>query len=234
IVIYRISFFISRKFYSFCRLFLGRITLLCSAYLDPDFISIDIFKELLPLDEEKLQEPIKKLESLSLMKLIYQDGQAGLQLHGLVQSAVKRYVDRHKEHAIDKKEVFVRLIEVLDNLFPSVTNEPSKDWETSKLLYPHVIKVLNNNDIKIDKLTKAFLYQKIGYYSDSVLHRFKESLKYHKEALKIFQKLYQGNHSDIAKSLNNIGVAYNNLGDILKRTKIFKKSFKDESSIISR
>ncbi|MFP3011794.1 MAG: NB-ARC domain-containing protein [Rickettsia sp.] len=50
-----------------------------SAYLDPDFISIDIFKELFLIDEEKLQEPIKRLEELSLMNLTYQNGQTGLQ-----------------------------------------------------------------------------------------------------------------------------------------------------------
>ncbi|ABE04715.1 Tetratricopeptide repeat-containing protein [Rickettsia bellii RML369-C] len=196
-----------------------------SACLDPDFISIDIFKELFLLDEEKLQEPIKKLEALSLMKLIYQDGQAGLQLHGLVQFAVKRYVDRHKEHAIDEQKIYISLAEALDSLFPILIDVPNEDWEASKLFYPHVIKILNVN-IEINKFIKANLYQKIGYYSDGVLHRFKESLKYHKEALKIFQKLYQGNHSDIAKSLNNIGVAYNNLGDIFKGLKYLRKALK--------
>ncbi|WP_341790980.1 hypothetical protein [Rickettsia endosymbiont of Gonocerus acuteangulatus] len=38
-----------------------------SAHLDPDFISIDIFKELFLLDEEKLQEPIKKLDKTYAM-----------------------------------------------------------------------------------------------------------------------------------------------------------------------
>ncbi|CEO16732.1 hypothetical protein RMONA_01600 [Rickettsia monacensis] len=65
-----------------------------SAHLDPDFIGIEIFKELFLIDEEKLQEPIKRLEALSIMNLTYQNGQAGLQLHRLMQSTVKRYVDK--------------------------------------------------------------------------------------------------------------------------------------------
>ncbi|ASX28271.1 hypothetical protein BA173_05610 [Rickettsia sp. MEAM1 (Bemisia tabaci)] len=192
-----------------------------SAYLDPDFISIDIFKKLFLLDEEKLQELIKKLEALSLMKLIYQDGQAGLQLHGLVQFAVKRYVDRHQEHAIDKKEVFVRLIEVLDNLFPSVTNEPSKDWENAKLIYPHVIKILN-----IHKLSKASLYKKVGYYNDHILYKFKESLEYHEEALKKYRVLYSGNHPYIVISLKNIGIAYQKLGQFSKALEYLEEALK--------
>ncbi|MCC8370012.1 MAG: tetratricopeptide repeat protein [Rickettsia endosymbiont of Stiretrus anchorago] len=196
-----------------------------SACLDPDFISIDIFKELFLLDEEKLQEPIKKLEALSLMKLIYQDGQAGLQLHGLVQFAVKRYVDRHKEHAIDKKEVFVRLIEVLDNLFPSVTNEPSKDWENAKLIYPHVINILNDN-IEIDQFRKANLYQKLGYYNEDILCKFQRSLEYHEVALKIFQELYQGNHSSISDALNNVGLAYQKLGKFFEALEYLEVALK--------
>ncbi|BDU60028.1 hypothetical protein FLA4_04380 [Candidatus Rickettsia kotlanii] len=44
-----------------------------SADLDHDFISIEIFKELFLIDEEKLQEPIKTLEALSIMNLTYQN-----------------------------------------------------------------------------------------------------------------------------------------------------------------
>ncbi|WP_342169818.1 tetratricopeptide repeat protein [Rickettsia endosymbiont of Seladonia tumulorum] len=192
-----------------------------SAYLDPDFISIDIFKKLFLVSEEKLQEPIKRLEELSLMNLIRQDEQAGLQLHGLVQFAVKRYADRHKEHAIDKKEVFVRLIEVLDNLFPSVTNEPSKDWENAKLIYPHVIKILN-----IHKLSKASLYKKVGYYNDHILCKFKESLEYHEEALKRYRVLYSGNHPYIVISLKNIGIAYQKLGQFSKALEYLEEALK--------
>ncbi|MCC8462626.1 MAG: hypothetical protein LN546_05685 [Rickettsia endosymbiont of Ecitomorpha arachnoides] len=36
----------------------------CSAHLDPDFISIEIFKELFLIDEEKLQETYKKVGSI--------------------------------------------------------------------------------------------------------------------------------------------------------------------------
>nr|WP_037230956.1 tetratricopeptide repeat protein [Rickettsia monacensis] len=60
----------------------------------------------------------------------------------------------------------------------------------------------------MDKFRKVNLYKKLGYYNESVLYKLKDSLKYHKEALKIFQELYQSNHPDIAASLNNVGLAY--------------------------
>ncbi|ARD87443.1 hypothetical protein A3305_02840 [Rickettsia amblyommatis] len=145
-----------------------------SADVDPDFISIEIFKELFLIDKEKLQEPIKRLEALSIMNLTYQNGQAGLQLHRLMQFITKQYINKYKEHAIDEKEIYTRLAEILDNLFPILTDVPSEDWENSKIFYPHVVKILND-DIEIDKCRKANLYQKMGYYNEYILCKFEES-----------------------------------------------------------
>ncbi|MFP3011795.1 MAG: hypothetical protein ACEY3D_02090 [Rickettsia sp.] len=58
-----------------------------------------------------------------------------------MQSTVKRYVDKHKEHAIDKQKIYTSLAEALDSLFPYLTDVPNEDWENAKLLYPHIIKI---------------------------------------------------------------------------------------------
>ncbi|AFB28345.1 hypothetical protein [Rickettsia rickettsii] len=67
-----------------------------SADLDPEFISIEIFEELFLIDKEKLQEPIKRLEAVSIMNLTYQNRQAGLQLHRLMQFITKQYINKIK------------------------------------------------------------------------------------------------------------------------------------------
>ena len=159
------------------------------------------------------------------MNLTYKNEQAGLQLHRLMQSITKQYINKYKEHAIDEQKIYIRLLEVLNNLFPRVTDIPNKNWENAKLLYPHIIKILNN-DIKIDKLRRANLYQKIGYYNESILCRFADSLKYHEEALKIYQELYQGNHHNIAISFNNVGSAYKDLGETSKGLKYLEEALK--------
>ncbi|MFP3120818.1 hypothetical protein GCO76_05145 [Rickettsia sp. R2] len=97
------------------------------------------------------------------MNLTYQNRQAGLQLHRLMQFITKQYINKYKEHAIDEKEIYTRLAEILDDLFPILTDVPSEDWENSKIFYPHVVKILND-DIEMDKCRKANLYQKMGYY----------------------------------------------------------------------
>jgi len=185
-----------------------------SAHLDPDFISIEIFKELFLIDEEKLQEYIKSLEKLSLINLIRQDGQAGLQLHRLVQDSVKRYADKHTEHAIDEQEIFIRLVKTLDDLFPVITDAPNQDWEISKLLYPHVIRILNDDNIKINKFRKASLCQKVGFYDEEILCKFENALKYQQKVLKLNQELYQSDHPNVARAFNNVGLAYYKVGEL--------------------
>lgn len=170
---------------------LAWLILQCSAHLDPDFISIEIFKELFLIDEEKLQEPIKRLEALSIMNLTYKNEQAGLQLHRLMQSITKQYINKYKEHAIDEQKIYIRLLEVLNNLFPRATNELNEDWESAKMLYPHVIKILRNN-VKIDKSIRVNLVKKINRYMlFEIADLLKDSLKYQGEVLKISQGLCQ-------------------------------------------
>ncbi|WP_157211884.1 hypothetical protein [Rickettsia akari] len=155
-------------------------------YLDSDFINIDFFKELFLIDEEKLQESIKRLEPLPIVNVICQNGQNNLQLHRLVQISIKNYISDNLDHIINKKEIHAKLIEALDDLLPQLTNIPNEDLNSAKILYPHVIKILNYN-IEIDKFRKANLYQKIGCYQDYILYKFEESLKYHKETFKIYK-----------------------------------------------
>ncbi|WP_017208445.1 hypothetical protein [Rickettsia australis] len=128
-------------------------------YLESDFINIDFFKELFLIDEEKLQESIKRLEALSIVNVICQNGQNNLQLHRLVQISIKNYISDHFEHIINKKEIHAKLVEALDDLFPQLTNISNEDWKSVKILYPHVIKILNDN-IEIDKFRKQIYIKK--------------------------------------------------------------------------
>jgi tetratricopeptide (TPR) repeat protein len=52
-----------------------------------------------------------------------------------------------------------------------------------------------------------------------------KGLKYKEEALKMYQVLFSGNHPDVATSLNNIGVAYQKLGDSYKALEYYKQAY---------
>ncbi|HJD59514.1 MAG TPA: hypothetical protein LFW20_02395 [Rickettsia endosymbiont of Omalisus fontisbellaquei] len=137
-----------------------------AAYLDPDFINVNIFKELLLVDEEKLQEPIKRLEELGLISIWHQNGIDGLMLHKSLQDSVKNYAKRHKEklkkleainsiykndidalplkkllqdsvhkrNVIEEKEIYARIVSVLNDYFSWLPNVPNLDQENSKPL----------------------------------------------------------------------------------------------------
>ncbi|HJD56260.1 MAG TPA: tetratricopeptide repeat protein [Rickettsia endosymbiont of Pyrocoelia pectoralis] len=148
------------------------------------------------------------------MNLIRQDGQSGLQLHRLVQDSVKRYVDKHKEQAIDEQKICTKLAKTLDDLFPVITDAPNQDWEIAKLLYPHTVKILDDDNIKINKFRKPSLCQKVGFYDEEILCKFENALKCQQKVLKLNQELYQSDHPNLARAFNSLGLAYYRLGEL--------------------
>ncbi|WP_341792550.1 tetratricopeptide repeat protein [Rickettsia endosymbiont of Gonocerus acuteangulatus] len=71
----------------------------------------------------------------------------------------------------------------------------------------------------------------MGLYNEYVLYNFKKSLEYKQEALKIFQELHQGNNPLIASLLNNVGMSYEQSGNISKGLKYLKKALKMKQAL---
>ncbi len=186
-----------------------------SAHLDPDSISIEIFKQLLRADEIILQDPITQLKKLSLIDLYYSDGKPYLKIHRLAQDEIIKYIPRHPENSVSVNNIYENLIVSLNKLMPKVTNLPDEKWQESSLYYIHISKILSTNkDIVLVK--QAELYMKLGEYNKHINYSFSQSLADHLKTLEIYQALYQGNHSSVAMSLNNVGSAYETLGDVKK------------------
>jgi tetratricopeptide (TPR) repeat protein len=196
-----------------------------AAFLDPDSMSIEIFKELLNIDEEQLQESIAKLEKLSLVSLNHKDGVGYLKMHRLAQDEVIKYINgqdsaqRNELHQmLPLSEIQKNLIVSLNNLMPKVANMNKQgEWQVGGLYYPHIQKILDNAK-QIMLAETGELYYKLGEYNQYVLCNYKQSLDQHLEALKTYQVVYvkEGNHPDIANSLNNVGIAYEKLGQLEK------------------
>ena len=189
-----------------------------AAFLDPDSMSIEIFKELLNIDEEQLQESIAKLEKLSLVSLNHQDDMAYLKIHRLAQDEIIRYINsnqnQEQQQLLTRPEIQQNLIVSLNNLMPKVTSMNNQgDWQVGGLYYPHIQKILDSAK-QIMLAETGELYCKLGEYSQYALCNYKQSLDQYLEALKTYQAVYvkEGNHPDIARSLNNVGLAYGNLG----------------------
>jgi tetratricopeptide (TPR) repeat protein len=207
-----------------------------AAFLDPDGMSIEIFKELLQIDEEQLQESIAKLEKLSLVSLNHKESVAYLKMHHLAQEEIIRYIDsnqnQEQRQLLTSIEIQQNLIVSLNNLMPKVTYKNNQsDWQVGGLYYSHIQKILDSaKGIILAEVGE--LYHKLGEYNIYALRNYKEALAQHLEALKTYQALYkenQGNHRDIADSLTNVGYAYLYSGqqekglDYLEQALVMKK-----------
>jgi tetratricopeptide (TPR) repeat protein len=186
-----------------------------AAYLDPDFISIDIVKELLNINDKKLEISVKPLEDLSLIDISMRDGNYGLKIHRMVQKEIIEHTKNFPNTSIPLKILKGNLLKTLNTLFPEVTKFPSNDWKVAELVKIHSEKVVSQKwNINLNEQEE--LYCKLSRYNMYVTSNFKKSLEYGEEGLKIQKDIYKGNQKNIAKSLNNIGIVHNILGNAQK------------------
>ncbi|MGD0466299.1 MAG: tetratricopeptide repeat protein [Gammaproteobacteria bacterium] len=198
--------------------------------LDPDFISINIVKELFPQDTDLSLAALKKLESLSLISIVNdQNDQIGLKIHRKLQKNVQNSVKNHQEYSINGQKVICHLLGVFNKLFPDVTFRPNTQWQTAISLQPHAEKLLNVETkvvVKKDQTNMADLYYKLAKYYAAVNKNYQQALNHAKIALERRCALYKDPHADIANSYNVIGVIYRKLGNVQEGLKYLEKGLK--------
>lgn len=183
-----------------------------AAYLDPDFISIDLIKDLLKINDKKLEISVKALEDFSLVNLSMKNENYGLQIHRLVQQEIMEYRKHYPKKYIPYNILVSNLLKTLNNLFPEVGQFPGADWKRAEWVSLHSKSIM---DVKwrINPNEQGELYLKLSVYHKYVTCNFEKSLEYGKLALKTYREIHPENHPNIAKSLNNIGSIYNILRD---------------------
>ena len=186
--------------------------------LDPDFISIDIVKELFPKDPDLSLAALKKLESLSLISIVNdQNDQTGLKIHRKLQKNVQNSVKNHQEYSINEQKIICHFLGVFNKLFPEVTFRPNNQWQIATSLQPHVEKLLDVETkvvVEKDQTNLADLYYKLARYYSAVNKNYQQALNYAKTALDRRCALYKDPNADIANSYNVIGVIYRKLGNV--------------------
>ena len=184
-----------------------------ASYLDPDFINIEIFLNLLDIEKEEAKKYIKELKSKGLVEIVEdRDKNQGLKIHEIVQEDTQNYIAN--KGSIKKPEILVSLLKVLDGLMPYVGDAPDKDWQEARKFAINAEKVVScSQDIGKDSaIFRANLYSKLGNYYDYIECDYSSSKKNYEQALEMKQNLYKGNHPDIAISLTNVCAAYMKLG----------------------
>jgi hypothetical protein len=183
------------------------------SHLDPDFISINILTELFAVDKQDLNPSIEALQAFSAIELIWAEGDPGLKMHRSTQEMILRYTRQPQDQTLSESTVRNNLLHTLNTLFPLVDNNPDQNWQKAQNLAPHVKKLIDQSDDKKPNTDIILLHSKLGVYLGEVLNSDKASLDYSEKALNMMWEFYQGKpHADLANSLNNVGVAYVELG----------------------
>lgn len=183
-----------------------------TAYLDQDFISIEIIKELFLQKSEPVSQAIKKLESVSLISVITdQKGNQGLRIRQKLQNLIRISMKNDPEHSLKQEKIIGDLLSVLNKLLPELTYNQNAKGEIASKLQPQVEKLLK---IETEEVTKkdefiiANLYYKLAMYYQRVSINYKKALEYAKISLQIRRKLYTGDNPDTANSISTTGVIY--------------------------
>jgi len=183
-----------------------------AAYLDPDFISMDILKELFPQNEKLLPNAIKKLESLSLISIVTDnEGQLGFRIHRKLQKSVQYSIKNHPKYAMNEREISSNLLTTLDNLFVEVERNPDIKWKITSKLQSHVKKLLDSTIQVVSdraKISQANLYFKLAKYYARVNVNYKQALIYGHVSLNQRRSLFLGDDPAVANSLDIIGDFY--------------------------
>ncbi|OJW72063.1 MAG: hypothetical protein BGO68_00800 [Candidatus Amoebophilus sp. 36-38] len=198
------------------------------SYLDPDLIPLSLVTKLLRVgDARELNAILTKLEGLSLITIIKGPKKQGIQIHREVQAACKAYQTWGKEDKISEQGLVEELLQVLNQVMPKLDEVPGRTWNQARLYAPQVAHFLATTDKEVvAQSLLADLMDRMGSYNSTVACNYQEALKYHKKALEMRRVLYKdkGEHSDIACSLNNLGIVYYSLRQYEKALKYHKKA----------
>ena len=201
-----------------------------AANLDPDFISIEIIKELFPEDIELSSKALKKLELLSLISIIHdKNNNAGFRIHRKLQKNVQNLVNHHPEHTISAQKLTDNLLGTLDKIFPEVKHKPNIEWQMAGSLQAHLEKLLKTKpQVATEKniFNLANLYYKLARYHLRANINYQLALEYAQTALKHRKSLCKNNHPDLANAFNTVGIIYRRLGNTKEGLKYSQEGLK--------
>ena len=188
-------------------------TLQYFSLVDPEAIPYILVLELLKIDKFKLEDVKIILKNNSIIEVINKLGVNCFNIHRRTQEMVQRIIKTRKESELLEKKIN----EVVLNEFGMNSEDYDKNqWNYSKLLLTHILRIEKNKYLSKEQLTS--IWSKLGNYYNCVIGDFNQALEYDEKSLEIL-KVIQGqneNRLDKAASLNNVGMTYKRLGKFQK------------------
>jgi tetratricopeptide (TPR) repeat protein len=140
--------------------------------------------------------------------LLLPDVDDTVRLHRLVQAVTLRHLSDH-----DRRSYVARAVGLLAALFPDQPWEPV-EWKACGRLMPHADAVVDHaRREQLAALDLATLLHLMATYVGVRGVGLSRARDLHEQALAIRRRLYQGDHPDIARSLNNLAIVLEELGE---------------------
>ena len=192
-----------------------------STQLDANLIPLPLLDVLLMApSSDNLDAILDPLEGLSLIRKVSDDDNTpiGIQIHQEVQDSCRYYRGWSEEANASEATLLGHLVDVLTAKMPWVGSNPDDSWVVARLYAPQAAQVLRGSLAVLGNTSEmAALLSRMGQYSAKVDCSYAQGLEYFEQALEMRKALYpERNHPELASSLDNVGSAYQNLGQLEK------------------
>lgn len=195
---------------------LGAVRLLeLCALLAPDEIPARLLLSLPELLSEPLDaaagDPVRQDQMIGALYragLIAADVGETVRVHRLVQAIAVAHMDD-----IERGERIIQATELLAALAPDLPWEP-RAWPGDDLLLPHILALRAHADReRLAAASLSLLFTVAGIYVRVRGYGLWLARRLNEQALAIDQRLHEGDHPDIARSLNNLAIDLRALGE---------------------
>ena len=181
--------------------------------------------------EFNLHHLLNVLNRFSFVESISKDETHGVLVpHAFIQTEVVAYVENPKtRHKNGNSDIINEIVEFMNDSFDRIEIN-TQSWSQNQEIYEQAIHLANylESDRRantwINKHARISLIDKLSYYELFVNNNYAKNLYFSLKCYDLRLGVLAPGHKDIAKSLNNIAVAYHNLGNYEMSLRFFAKS----------
>lgn len=182
-----------------------------SAYLDAEGVPLELVSRLMGKSLVELQESVNALEELALMNVVVDGRKRSLKVsHRIIWTEARKALI--EEDGSQPQKILRELIFEVDRILPKMSRNPKNLMEVAPWLSHVHILIEEAERIGLPFIDRKDLVSKLGKYYYAMGVNRKETLRYWQELLDYYKNVHEENHPDVVNALNNIGLAYLELG----------------------
>jgi len=196
------------------------------SFMDPDFIPIDIFTELISIDEDNLDESVRFLKKLSLISIERKEEDLGVKIHRALQNETIQYL---KLQESDYEQITYHYCASLITAICDCADQDESNIKWRNLKFYSNFKLITENCLAFPNLVKKIespMFGCFGIYLAVSKFNFNEALIYLKKSIEINDEIANSGQNNYFDSLPFyfIGMIYTDIGENYKALEFYNKS----------